>query len=51
MKSAFFPKIAIPVSDDAFDVVQIGFSPQFSAKKELLEEIRQLLPESTINVI
>ncbi len=51
LKTAFFPKIAIPVSDMAFDVVKIGFSPQFSAKREFLEEIRKLLPESAINVI
>lgn len=51
LKTVFFPKIAIPVSENAFDVVKIGFSPQFYARKEFLEEIRQLLPESIINVI
>ena len=51
LKTVFFLKIAIPVSENAFDVVKIGFSPQFYARKEFLEEIRQLLPESIINVI
>ncbi len=50
LKTAFFPKIAIPVSDVAFDVVKIGFSPQFGARKKFLEDIRQVLPESVINV-
>ena len=40
LKTVFFPKIAIPVSENAFDVVKIGFSPQFYARKEFLEEIR-----------
>lgn len=51
MKTIFFPKIAVPVSDEAFDVLKISFAPQFRDRKGFLEEMRQLLPESVIEVI
>ena len=50
-EKCFFPKIAVPVSDEAFDVVKIGFSPQFNDRKSFLEEIRKIIPESIIEVI
>ena len=51
MKTDFFPKIAVPVSERAFDTVKIGFAPRFQERKRFLEEIQQLLPESIIEVI
>lgn len=51
MQKAFFPKIAVPVSDEAFKVVKIGFSPQFTDRKKFIEELQKILPESVIEVI
>ena len=51
MKTDFFPKIAVPVSEWAFDTVKIGFAPKYQKRKRFLEEIQQLLPESIIEVI
>ncbi len=51
MQNVFFPKIAIPVSDEAFDEIKIKFSPGFKNQKEYIGEIRKLLPNSIIEVI
>lgn len=51
MKTVYFPKIAVPVSDKAFDVVKIGFAPKFGDKKGFLEKIKKIMPESVIEVI
>ena len=46
-----FPKIAVPVSDDAFNILKIGFSPKFDGKDAFIEEMRTLLPQSEIEVL
>jgi hypothetical protein len=51
MGSAFFPKIAVPVSDKAFDIVKIGFSPKFVDKDAYLKDLQDLLPDSVIEII
>jgi hypothetical protein len=51
MGSAFFPKIAVPVSDKAFDIVKIGFSPKFVDRDAYMEDLQKLLPDSVIEII
>ena len=51
MKTAYFPKIAVPVSDNVFDVVKIGFALKFEDRKRFLEEIKNILSDSVIEVI
>lgn len=51
MSKAFFPKIALPVSDEAFGVLKIAFSPKFVDRSNFLKELQELLPESSIEII
>ena len=51
MKNSFFPKIAVPVSDKAFDTLKIAFSPKFDNRDNFLKELREILPKSCIEVI
>jgi hypothetical protein len=51
MGSAFFSKIKVPVSDKAFDIVKIGFSPKFVDRDAYLKDLRKLLPDSVIEMI
>ena len=48
---AAFPKIAVPMSEDAFNEINIGFSPKFKNQKIYLQEIEKLLPNCKINVL
>ncbi|MDO4548630.1 MAG: hypothetical protein Q4D04_11060 [Clostridia bacterium] len=51
MKWAFFPKIAVPLTNNAFDQVRIRFSPNYSNKSECLRRIEKLLPSSKIEIL
>ena len=44
----YFSRIAVPVSEVAFDEIRIGFSPQFINKKDELEKIKAMMPNSSI---
>lgn len=49
----YFPKISIPLSDDAFSNLSIRFSPKYSQdkKQNYIERIKELLPCSTIEIM
>lgn len=51
LTDAYAPKIAVPVSDDAFKEIIIKLSPEFEYEDEFVEELQKLLPSSTITVI
>ena len=51
VQNGFFPKVAVPVSEKAFDVIKIKFSPEFKNQDEYLEKLRSIVPDSTIKVI
>ena len=51
MQGAFFPKIVIPISEDAFDEIKIKFSPEFENKDEFLNELREIIPHSKFEII
>ena len=49
----FCPKVAISLNENAFSDFDIRFSPNFSddRKRDILEEIGKLIPNSTIKII
>lgn len=51
MEGVYFPKIAVPISENAFDEIRIKFSPRFKNKSGYIEELKILLPESKIEII
>lgn len=51
MTKAFCPKIAVPVSENAFDEIYIKFSPEFENKDEFLNELRNMIPRSKFEII
>lgn len=51
MQSAFFPKIAVSISEEAFDEIKIKFSPKFENKDEFLNELREIMPHSKFEII
>jgi len=51
MRDAFFPKIAVPVKEDAFDELIIKFSPKFEDKEQLITKVQELLPNTQIRLI
>lgn len=46
----FFPKIAVPIIDEAFDVIKIKFSPDFINKDAYIEAIKSIRPKSKIEI-
>lgn len=46
MQNVYFPKIAVPISEDAFNEIKIKFSPKFENKDEFLNELREIMPDS-----
>ena len=51
MDSGFFPKMAIPLNDKAFERVRLKFSPNFIGKEELVQKVEELLPDSQIETL
>lgn len=51
MQRAVFPKIAVPISEDAFDEIKIKFSPEFENKDEFLNKLREIMPHSKFEII
>lgn len=47
----YFRQLVIPLNDDAFDEIKIAFSPNFKDTKALLDEIKLLYPNSTIELL
>lgn len=47
----FYPKISVPITDEAFDIIKIRFSPFFTNKDEFIEKIKEIQPKSTIQVL
>ena len=47
----YFPKIAVPLTPDAWDTLLLKFSPQFNDKEEYINNIRDLLPDSQIQLL
>lgn len=50
-KIPYFRYLSIPFLDEAFDIIRIGFSPQFAGRSTFLEEIRKICPNSIIEII
>ncbi len=50
MPRASFPKIAVPLSSEAFDEIKIKFSPLFRDKENFINEIKQLMPNSKLEI-
>lgn len=51
MQDAFFPKIAVSLTEDAFSVIRIKFSPKFENKDAFMNELRELMPHSKLEII
>lgn len=51
MDQCFSPKIAVPISDDAFDTLKIGFNSLFTRKTELLREIQTQYPDMKLEML
>jgi hypothetical protein len=51
MQKCFFPKIAIPLTSDSFNVLQIRFCPDYCNRDAFLSQVHELLPNSMIQVI
>lgn len=51
MDSGFFPKMAIPLNEKAFEEVRLKFSPKFSGKEDFVQKVKDLLPNSTIEIL
>jgi len=47
---SYFPKIAVPLSEDAFNVIKIRFSPKFTDKDEFFKAVMEILPECNIEI-
>lgn len=50
-KNLYFPKIAVPFTDDAFDIIKIRFSDGFQDKDAYIGEIKKYRPESKIEIL
>ncbi len=46
-----FPKIAVPIKDDAFDVIKIRFSPEFIDRDKFIDKIKEIRPNSEIEIL
>ncbi|MCD7956580.1 MAG: hypothetical protein LUG93_12730 [Lachnospiraceae bacterium] len=47
----FFPKIAIPITENAFDVLKIRLSPKLENKDGFIEELKSLISSGNIEFI
>ena len=50
MQDVFFPKIAIPLNENAFNIIKIRLSPNFQNKETFIENIASLLPGNKIDI-
>lgn len=50
MRGAICPQIAVPISDVAFSILKIGFSPKFERKDAFIDELHNLLLKSEIEI-
>ena len=51
MDSGFFPKMEIPLNEKVFEEVRLKFSPKFSGKEDFAQKVKELLPNSTIEIL
>lgn len=51
MDEAYFPMIRIILSDKAFEIIRIRFSLDFVNKNEFIEKIKNVLPNSKIELL
>ena len=51
LRGVFYPKISVPMSENAFKQIRIKFSPKFVGKDKFIEKIKELMPESEIEII
>lgn len=47
----YFKQVAVPLTDEAFTIVKIAFSPNFKDRHALLMEITSLYPDSVIEIM
>lgn len=47
----YFCRIAVPMREDAFDIIQIGFSPDFKDRDGFIANVKNILPNSNIIII
>ena len=47
----YFKQVAIPLFDEAFEIIRIAFSPNYANRDKLLAEIKKLYPNSVIEVL
>ena len=47
----YFKQVAIPLLDEAFEIIRIAFSPNYGNRDKLLAEIKKLYPNSVIEVL
>lgn len=51
MQKIFFPKVVVPISEEAFDEIKIKFSPKFENKDEFLNELQEIMLHSKFEII
>ena len=51
MDKGFFPKIAVPITSEAFDTIKIRFSPNFVNHEKFIEKIREIKHKSIIEIL
>lgn len=49
--SSYFPKIAVPLDEEAFDIIKIRFGPKFVGKDEFMKKLERLEPGSFIEEV
>lgn len=47
----YFRQVAIPLLDNAFDTIRISFSPNYGERDKILKEIRNIYPNSIIEIL
>lgn len=47
----YFKQVAIPLLDEAFEIIRIAFSPNYGKRDKLLAEIKKIYPNSVIEVL
>lgn len=51
IKEAFFPKIAVQLTENAFEEIKIKFSPDFKNKEAYLRKLKEMISGKTIEVL
>ena len=51
LDNCFFTKIAVPLAENAFDTLKIGFSPKFKNKEDYLKELGDIYPDIRIELL